>query len=843
MLGLIGDRRRRVDLRRRDRLARDGARQGHEGDLRSVPDLRPDRHGRGRRVRHLRLLQHAWAANWEGRWPVATCTAINQSDAERLPERDRRHRLHELRRLPARRWVEVASRSRRLRSAPQALSRRRARAPRGAAVAPSVRSARRARPASRRRSGTTSRCRRPGRRSRRPPTAPARRPPSRCGDRARAAPYRRRARRPPRPVTTKPSGRSSTATPARRSSRAMATMRSDSLTRSSARSANTVSPSASAAATASAGISSMRAQRQLARDVRRRAGATRARAPPDRLAHARLPRRDLDVGAHRRAARPARPTRVGLSPTFSTVTSLPATVAAATNRNVADDRSPGITIGIAAQPAVPAVRIDDHGAAAARRRRSARPSRAACVRCDRASAPARAAWSAPLRLQSGEHQRALELGARDREVVARCRRARRRARAAAGRRRRDAAGSTRPSTVAPMLAQRLGHAPHRPPRQRRVADQLGLERAARRAGPSAGGSWCPSCRSRARPPPPSGPRSRRPGCAPRRRPARSRRPARAAPPPSTGCPRPGRGRAPRRRRPRAPRTAARGARSTCRRGPGRCRAAVPIAGPSASSVSAGHRCFTTTSTPRASAASGSSRAPAARRSSFSASPSRWSAPMCRRTWTRDPSARQRQAVEHRREPEQHDHLLPRVACARHRSRSRPRVAACPRLVEQRERRRGPDRRPGSAARRSAAARREGEQPRGARPHAVGHRDRDGDRGRILVGVERAAQLAQRPAARVGERRPRRRRSAPRTRGPIALRDRARRDQRDRPPLLPPTAGCRRHSRRGRARRRRAGTRVATRAASKRPRAMVSVFGPPVASVPATSRRSASVNTS
>ena len=41
------------------------------------------------------------------------------------------------------------------------------------------------------------------------------------------------------------------------------------------------------------------------------------------------------------------PARVGLRPTFSTVTSLPATVAAATNRNVADDRSPGMTIGIA----------------------------------------------------------------------------------------------------------------------------------------------------------------------------------------------------------------------------------------------------------------------------------------------------------------------------------------------------------------------------------------------------------------------------------------------------------------------------------------------------------------
>ena len=45
---------------------------------------------------------------------------------------------------------------------------------------------------------------------------------------------------------------------------------------------------------------------------------------------------------------------------------------------------------------------------------------------------------------------------------------------------------------------------------------------------------------------------------------------------------PGRARAPRRRRPRAPRTAAPDARSTCRRAPGNSRATVPIAGPSAS---------------------------------------------------------------------------------------------------------------------------------------------------------------------------------------------------------------------------------------------------------------------
>ena len=84
----------------------------------------------------------------------------------------------------------------------------------------------------------------------------------------------------------------------------MATMRSDSLTRSSARSANTVSPSASAAATASAGISSIDAQRQLARDAWCRAGGdartrTRPTGSPMRVARGRDRRCRAPIAAQR----------------------------------------------------------------------------------------------------------------------------------------------------------------------------------------------------------------------------------------------------------------------------------------------------------------------------------------------------------------------------------------------------------------------------------------------------------------------------------------------------------------------------------------------------------------
>ena len=154
------------------------------------------------------------------------------------------------------------------------------------------------------------------------------------------------------------------------------------------------------------------------------------------------------------------------------------------------------------------------------------------------------------------------------------------------------AASVRPSTVAPI--RRSGSATRRIGRRVSEAspNSSRLERPPReQAHQQADGRPRVAAVERARPPRRAR-RSRRRERAPRRRRARCRRPARAAPPPSTGCRRPVRARAPRRPRPRARRTAAPGARSTCRRAPGRSRAGVRIAGPSASRR---HRCFTITS--------------------------------------------------------------------------------------------------------------------------------------------------------------------------------------------------------------------------------------------------------
>ena len=126
-----------------------------------------------------------------------------------------------------------------------------------------------------------------------------RRPPWRCGDRARgrrrrpraaAAEARRRRGRPGAPRR---------ATPARPSSRASAAMRSDSLTRSSARSANVVSPSARRGRDGQRRDLVDGAQRQLAGDARaaQRAARARARGRPARPSPRRSAR--CQVGAHR----------------------------------------------------------------------------------------------------------------------------------------------------------------------------------------------------------------------------------------------------------------------------------------------------------------------------------------------------------------------------------------------------------------------------------------------------------------------------------------------------------------------------------------------------------------
>ena len=118
-------------------------------------------------------------------------------------------------------------------------------------------------------------------------------------------------------------------------------MRSDSLMRSSARSAKTVSPSAQAAATASAGISSMarNARSPAMRVPRRRLARARTRPTGSPMASPVTSTSSSAPIARRASSAPA---RVGFSPTPSTVTSLPGTISPATIRNVADDRSPGI---------------------------------------------------------------------------------------------------------------------------------------------------------------------------------------------------------------------------------------------------------------------------------------------------------------------------------------------------------------------------------------------------------------------------------------------------------------------------------------------------------------------
>ena len=178
------------------------------------------------------------------------------------------------------------------------------------------------------------------------------------------------------------------------------------------------------------------------------------------------------------------------------------------------------------------------------------------------------------RLQRGQNERALELGAGDLQLVLD---ADERA-AAHAQRRVDVARARRiaaPFDRRAHLAQRRRHPPHRPPGERGIAPHLGLERppgqkaqqkADRRPRVAAverlGGLVQPG-----------EPDARR--CAPDRPRAGRRRPAPAALPPSTGCRPPARDRSPRRPRRRARRRGARGGRSTCHQGPGRCRAAAP----------------------------------------------------------------------------------------------------------------------------------------------------------------------------------------------------------------------------------------------------------------------------
>ena len=167
------------------------------------------------------------------------------------------------------------------------------------------------------------------------------------------------------------------------------------------------------------------------------------------------------------------PARVGLRPTFSTTTSLPGTTSAATIRNVADDRSPGMVSAVALrrpfQP-VGSTTISPLGGGGDRRAEESQHPFGVIARAGRL-----AQHRSPARLQRRQDERALELGAGDLQLVLD---ADERA-AADAQRRVDVARARRiapPFDRRPHLAQRRRHPPHRPPRERGVAPHLGLER-------------------------------------------------------------------------------------------------------------------------------------------------------------------------------------------------------------------------------------------------------------------------------------------------------------------------------------------------------------------------------
>ncbi len=280
-----------VSTRRRRTSARES---GHDGQLQLLPDVQPDR---------------PWAARWRRRWRTAErrCMASGPTAGRPRPARATSTRRSSTICLDAIGATTDCTASAALltlskcASGERLLRRRRCPSRRRGGLSGSADVDRRAEraAASRRRSGTTSRSRPSGRCvSSAADEAEDRRPPSRCGGRARARRCRRAGARPARPSTTKPSGRSSTATPARPSSRASAAMRSDSLMRSSARSANVVSPSAQRGGDGQRRDLVDGAQRELAVDARAAQVAGARAHAAHRLAHRVARRLDGQVGAH-----------------------------------------------------------------------------------------------------------------------------------------------------------------------------------------------------------------------------------------------------------------------------------------------------------------------------------------------------------------------------------------------------------------------------------------------------------------------------------------------------------------------------------------------------------------
>ena len=261
-----------------------------------------------------------------------------------------------------------------------------------------------------------------------------------------------------------------------------AVIRSLSLTRSSAAPLTVTSPPCAASA-AMAGSSSMRPGTSSGAMVIGRilscSTTTVPRGSPPSSSEA-----DTCTRAPNRRRTSSRPVRDGFRPTSSISTREPGIAAAATSQNAADEKSPGTC----ERPALQALAAGDrHGQAVHGRPAAEGGQRALGVvaRRGRLGDAGRA-----LGVQAGEQDGALDLRARHVRLVGDAVQPR-----AVDRQRRVAVGRLDAGAHA---LERLDDPPHRPARQRGVADQP-----ARKAdGPPgcrpAAASSCPSCRHRAR---------------------------------------------------------------------------------------------------------------------------------------------------------------------------------------------------------------------------------------------------------------------------------------------------------------------------------------------------------
>ena len=191
--------------------------------------------------------------------------------------------------------------------------------------------------------------------------------------------------------------------------------RSDSLRRSSAASRIVVSPSAKQAASATSGSSSIASGISAPPTSVPRSGASADADRADRLAAALAHRLDLDLGAHPLEDRRAGRSGSGCVPTPSRVTSLPGTSSAATMKKAAEEKS----AGTANSPGSSRFGRPQRDAAA-------QPGDVGAGGGEHALGVVAAAAAAPdpglaLGEQAGEEQARLDLGARDRQLVARCR--------------------------------------------------------------------------------------------------------------------------------------------------------------------------------------------------------------------------------------------------------------------------------------------------------------------------------------------------------------------------------------------------------------------------------------